>query len=331
MEKEMVSVIVAIYSVENFLERCVKCIINQTYRELEIILVDDGSPDRCPQICDTLAETDPRIRVIHKENEGSVYARRDGLLHSNGKYVLFLDGDDYADSEYVEELIQAAQAYDADVVVDSYLITTSECEFPQKVFWKPDIYEGQAAKKLKEKLIYSGVYYQFGINPALWNKLFRRDKLLACYKNVPRNITLGEDFAVCIPYIATADRIVVIDSKANYHYVQHNNSMVHQYNDKLLGNINRLIEYLDQIPFSAEIKSQLTYYYSWLLLTSLKNVGKSKLSVKEKINELNKIHQNFVLSNLISLFTKFSFRYAIVFWLFDKRQYLFLALLLSLI
>ena len=130
MEKQsetLVSVIVAIYKVEDYLKQCVQSIIGQTYHNIEIILVDDGSPDDCPVICDEFSRKDPRVCVIHKENEGSVYARRAGLMKATGQYVLMVDGDDYMDSHYIENLVCAADKDAADVVVDSLsLIHISE-------------------------------------------------------------------------------------------------------------------------------------------------------------------------------------------------------------
>ena len=102
----MISVIVPVYNVEKYLDNCVESIVNQTYKDLEIILVDDGSPDNCPAMCDEWAKKDSRIRVIHKENGGVSSARNIGLDNVTGEYIGFVDSDDYLESNMYELLLQ---------------------------------------------------------------------------------------------------------------------------------------------------------------------------------------------------------------------------------
>ena len=116
MEDRLVSVIVPVYKVEFFLRRCVESILKQTYQNMEIILVDDGSPDRCPQICDSFCRKDTRIRVIHKKNGGLSDARNVGIEAAKGEYLCFVDSDDYIQSTMLEHLVKA---------VDSCLLYTS--------------------------------------------------------------------------------------------------------------------------------------------------------------------------------------------------------------
>ena len=102
--EDLISVVVPIYNVENYIKKCVDSILSQTYKNLEIILVDDGSPDNCPQICDEYAQKDNRIKVIHKENGGLSDARNAGIDISKGKFITFIDSDDYIEKDYVEVL-----------------------------------------------------------------------------------------------------------------------------------------------------------------------------------------------------------------------------------
>lgn len=113
---ELISVVVPIYNVEKYIEKCIDSIINQTYTNLEIILVDDGSPDKCGKICDEYAKRDKRIKVIHKENGGVSSARNIGLDNLNGEYVTFIDADDYISNNYCEELLNALKTENADCV-----------------------------------------------------------------------------------------------------------------------------------------------------------------------------------------------------------------------
>lgn len=116
-QEDLISVIVPVYKVEKYLHRCVDSIINQTYKNLEIILVDDGSPDNCPKICDEYAQKDQRIKVIHKKNAGISEARNAGLEIAQGEFVAFVDSDDYIDSTMYEKMLLLAQKEKNDLVL----------------------------------------------------------------------------------------------------------------------------------------------------------------------------------------------------------------------
>ena len=115
----LISVIVPVYKVERYLDRCIQSIVDQTYRNLEIILVDDGSPDRCPQICDSFAQKDDRVFVIHKHNGGLSSARNAGLEKAHGAFIGFVDSDDYIASDMYESLLTNLQKEDADIAFTS--------------------------------------------------------------------------------------------------------------------------------------------------------------------------------------------------------------------
>jgi len=117
MSDTLVTVVIPVYKVEKYLDRCINSVVAQTYRNLEIILVDDGSPDRCPQMCDDWAEKDSRIRVIHKENQGLGMARNTGIEHARGAYICFFDSDDYIAPNTIELAYNLARKESADLVV----------------------------------------------------------------------------------------------------------------------------------------------------------------------------------------------------------------------
>lgn len=121
---ELISVIVPIYNVEKYIDRCVKSICKQTYKNLDIILVDDGSPDKCGVICDAYASHDSRIVVVHKENGGLSDARNAGLSICQGKYVTFIDSDDYIEHDYIETLYTSLVENQADISIGDYLYET---------------------------------------------------------------------------------------------------------------------------------------------------------------------------------------------------------------
>ena len=129
----LVSIIVPIYKVEPYLRRCLDSIVNQTYTNLEIILVDDGSPDTCPQICDEYAAKDKRIVVIHKENGGLSDARNAGLEISKGEYISFVDSDDWVDEKYIEILLNSAIAENTDIAIGENIQTNGFCNKPKNI------------------------------------------------------------------------------------------------------------------------------------------------------------------------------------------------------
>lgn len=118
----LISVIVPVYKVEPYLQACLDSLLASTHKQLEIILVDDGSPDRCPEICDAYAQRDNRIRVIHQENEGLVGARNTGLRHASGDYIGFIDSDDCISPVMFERLVAVMEQTGADVVCCEYNI-----------------------------------------------------------------------------------------------------------------------------------------------------------------------------------------------------------------
>ena len=118
--EELISVVVPVYNVEKYIDKCINSIINQTYKNLEIILVDDGSPDNCGNICDEYAKKDNRIIVIHKENGGVSSARNIGIKNAKGKWITFVDSDDWIENDYVEKLSKIGIQNKAEVVLCGY-------------------------------------------------------------------------------------------------------------------------------------------------------------------------------------------------------------------
>ena len=115
MEVGLVSVVLPIYNVEKYLNRCIESVVRQTYKKIEIILVDDGSPDGCPQKCDDWAKRDGRIKVVHKKNAGLGYARNTGIENASGEYICFFDSDDYIADDTIEKAYEAVKKENADI------------------------------------------------------------------------------------------------------------------------------------------------------------------------------------------------------------------------
>ena len=140
--KPLISIIIPVYKVEDYIHECISSAINQTYKNLEIILVDDASPDKCPQICDDYSKKNSRIRVIHKIHSGLSETRNAGLEICNGEYVYFLDSDDYLEEDAIESLLSEAQYHSADVVFfDSKVIrNTNKLDYPSNFYIRESLY-----------------------------------------------------------------------------------------------------------------------------------------------------------------------------------------------
>ena len=207
MNGDKVSVIVPVYKVEPFLERCIKSIQRQTYVDLEIILIDDGSPDKCGDICDKYAKRDKRIKVIHKTNGGLSAARNAGLELASGKYICFVDSDDWIDVDMIELLYKVGISRQADITECSYRNVYTDCT-KEETKCTAEIVEGDSIFSLNGMLDWK--YFK----PVAWNKLYKRD--------VIGNIRypegkIHEDEFTTYKYFYNATKLVYVDvSKYNY-------------------------------------------------------------------------------------------------------------------
>lgn len=206
----LISVIVPVYRVEKYLEQCIQSIRNQTYKKLEIILVDDGSDDKCPQICDRHAKEDDRIKVIHKENGGVDSARKAGIMIATGKYVGYVDGDDWIEPVMYEKLLMYAHKYGVDIVESGVIDSWADREIQRTSFLKEGCYKGKNfIEYVEPKLLYAGVFFRHGIEPYLPSKLFLRDKILE-FQMMPGLVNFIYNCGmVAIPCIAKAKSIYI--------------------------------------------------------------------------------------------------------------------------
>lgn len=225
MEEPLISVLVPIYKIDRYLGICVESLLNQTYKNLEIILVDDGSPDRCPEICDLYASKDARIKVIHKQNGGLVSARKAGLNAAKGKYIGYVDGDDWVGPGFYHSLYCSLRESDADIAIAGFSrdLFSSTKNILNAI--PSGVYEGSSLDEIKKKMISEGAFYRHGITTYLWNKLFKREVVEPYQMAMDVRITIGEDAATTYPAIMASKKIVITDNCA-YHYRQREDSML---------------------------------------------------------------------------------------------------------
>ncbi len=207
----MISVIVPVYNVEKYLDKCIESIVNQTYKDLEIILVDDGSTDSSPKICDEFADKDERIKVIHKQNGGVSSARNIGLEHAKGDFIGFVDSDDYIDSNMYELLLNDLIVNNSDIsVCSAFLVDNNNETKPDNIVKTQVLNKEEAVKFLSYKM-----------NNSLWNKLFRKDFFESC--RFEEGHTHGEDHLILLHILKNVQKVSFVEDSL-YYYVQHSDS-----------------------------------------------------------------------------------------------------------
>ena len=222
MNNPLVSIIVPVYNVQNSVARCLESICAQTWKNIEVILVNDGSRDESFSICEQFREKDPRIVLVDKSNSGVSETRNCGMSLARGKYVQFVDSDDYLDPDFTERLVTAAEANNADLVIAPYwmVIPANSSKATQAL---ENLQEnlGIDAEKKPDDIREYGFFYS-----VLWNKLYRRDILADHHLQFTSEVRWAEDLVFNLEYILYANVFVSI-SKAGYHYVQNPQSICH--------------------------------------------------------------------------------------------------------
>lgn len=218
----VVSIIIPVYKVEQFLDKCVESIVGQTYDALEILLVDDGSPDRCPELCDRWAERDNRVRVIHKPNEGVGKARNTGLEAASGEYIMFVDSDDYLPPDAVEVLVKRMTADGSDMAIGKNLRVYEDGHTDGSLcdFMRDGVLTGD------DFLAAMGEKEHYAVAP--WGKLYSRRALEGI--SFPPLIR-GQDLWV-FPLIVLNCRSVSVVNHLVYNYYQRPTSSVHTNQDR---------------------------------------------------------------------------------------------------
>lgn len=323
MREGLVSIVLPIYGVEKYLDRCINSVVNQTYPNLEIILVDDGSPDNCPYMCDAWAKKDCRIQVIHKENAGQGMARNTGIEHAHGEYICFVDSDDYIALDTVEKCIVAAKKNDADVVLFGFNRVSSSGEISESIVPK------------LEKLHYQGEEIREFFLPALVGMDPNTGKICnlsmsisMCFYSMnlirrtnwrvvsEREIISEDVFSLLLLYSDVKKATVI--PEALYYYCLNLQSFTHTYRcdqfDKIKYFYDECTRVCDQLGYSDNVKSRLPNCYFDFTIAALKLIASSDCSDKkeEMIKILSDQHLKDILAGWQISFQKKAKR--MLFW-----------------
>lgn len=331
---DLVSVVLPIYNVEQYLDQCIISIVNQTYKNLEIILVDDGSPDNCPKICDDWAQKDSRIKVVHKQNAGLGMARNTGIDNASGKFIFFFDSDDYVDTTIVEKCVLSAQQHHSDVVV----------------FGRFDVYENgkiQPCALKNDKPVYKHneivntilpcvFTYELGFGVSAWGKMYNLD----IFRNnnlrfVSEREIISEDAYFSLALFSKINVLSIVDESL-YYYRKRSNSLSRIYKkDRQTKNdifLNKCIDYIENENLPQHIGNHIKARYHGLTLGTLMQISRCDLDKKEKRRELRSIYHNKTLrKTLTSEVLKLDYKFPRLFWRTLKlRLYPLCTLLLNL-
>lgn len=283
---DKISVIVPIYKVEDYLHKCVNSIINQTYINLEIILVDDGSPDNCPMICDEYTKKDSRIRVVHKKNGGLSDARNAGIDIATGEYLMFIDSDDFVDVEMMESMMKNMIDNNVDMVV---------CNI-KYVYEDREVVKYNQADRILDRYEAMEEYLKDGVVQAVaWNKLYKKSLINDMRYKVGKT---NEDEFFTYKVVDKTDK-VYYNSRPFYNYIQRDSSIMGKYSINRLDGVEASYERLNFIKerypdlYEKEKKTFINLcIYSYQIILKEPNLDKNKQGRKILNNYTKKIKFN---------------------------------------
>lgn len=309
MMNPLVSVVVPIYNVEAFLNRCVSSVVQQTYSNLEIILVDDGSPDRCPQICDDWAQKDSRIKVIHKENAGLGMARNTGIEHATGRFICFLDSDDYIDPETIEESLQCALDSSAEVVLFGRKWINKHGELFQMEVPRAEkkCFSGKEVQELLLPDVIHGGSKEArckNLRLSACTALFSMELVERCHwRFVSERENISEDSHASIWLYRHVTCAAVLE-KAYYNYVQNTSSLTRTFRPDRFGKIVQSYKQTKALASLYEnagtIEKRISELYLGFLIAAMKQIAACGESVPVKFKNIHAIVQDPTTQSIVN-------------------------------
>lgn len=297
-----VSVIVPIYNVERYLSRCMDSLLNQTMQEIEIILVDDGSPDSCPSMCDEYAQNDNRIRVVHKRNAGLGLARNSGLEIAQGEYVAFIDSDDYIDETFLEKLYTVASQYDVQAAYCGINTVNSGNKIINRRKEVPAItlFEGnQECRRIGLDMVANPEKVENSrFMMSVWHSIFKLDFLLKHeIKFCSERDFISEDMIFDIDFFSVAERVVYIPD-CLYYYCHNESSLSRKFNImRYKRNIIHYRELLRRMPLRGFNKDEINSahkYLIWVIRNFLYTLYREPIPISDKRKVLKNILESDV-------------------------------------
>ena len=292
-----VSVIVPVFNAQDYLERCINSLINQTLKEIEIILVDDGSSDNSLSICKNFAKTDSRVKVLHQDNSGASAARNAGLLMAQGRYIGFVDADDYVEKNMYYQLVHCLNECNADIAI--FNLFTNEKE--TKAFLKSGLYQKEdIIKEIYPRLICRvNSENQAVIRGAVWCKLFSKKLLDDNSIKYNEELVYNQDSLFSIDAILNCDKVICLSEKYLYHHFVVDGSITKRYIDNLWNRQLLLASELTRITLheNFDFSSQIKKKTFDIAVYSIENEAKKRnnQSLRKKLKNIKKIINDPIL------------------------------------
>ena len=291
------SIIVPVYNVEKYLEECLDSILAQTFKDYELILVDDGSTDQSSAICQRYSNKNDAVKVICKKNGGQTSARKVGVEVSCGKYIGFVDADDKIEKTMYDKLCNEAIKNNADVVICDVLQWEGDKIYPIK----QGLNGGVFSKKTLEEEIYpymlfDGKYYEFGFLPAVWNKIYRSDILKKNQFAVNNSIRIGEDAACSYLCILDSSKVSYLKNDYEYYYRINRESTCQNWTNKNISSASILLDYLYKRLIengNPNVMEQYWYYYNYMLTNMIFEYEEYRIKYRLKTNVVSEFKEFF--------------------------------------
>ncbi|WP_270504841.1 glycosyltransferase family 2 protein [Eubacterium limosum] len=296
--KCLISVVIPVFNVEPYLRKCINSIVSQTFEKIEIIIVDDGSTDRSGIISDEY-KNDCRVKVIHKSNEGAAEARKIGVKAASGKYIAFVDSDDWIEYNTFEIISKVIDRYNADIItwgfstvsIDNYVESKMNYNYCSGFYNEDDIVEKIYPTSLSNS---KGIWGRDYI-PALWNKVFKKELIVKNIDSINKEIIIGEDLALSFSCLLDAKSIYILNDQFLYYYRNTPYSIMKRYNKNYLHSTIKLIDCLDKCVEKVgvyDFKKQINANTIFFIIDILKNELKNEFySPKELAQLIKKVIQ----------------------------------------
>lgn len=304
MKTELVSVVVPIYNVERYLNRCVESIINQTYTNLEIILVDDGSTDKCPEICEEWRSKDSRIKVIHKENAGLGMARNTGIENAKGDYICFFDSDDYIESKTIETAMLEAKKTNADVVAFGLSDVDENGNIVRSVIPKPFkmSYSGDEVQEdlLPDMIFAAGLDLMLSACIMLFSMQMIKESY---WRFVSERTIIAEDVYSLINLFSGIKTMSFVPESL-YNYCKNEGSLTHTYRkdryEKIKLYYDECMKMCKRHAYNDKVLTRIGLTYFSFTIAAMKQIVMSNIRFREKFKAIYDIVNDKHLHNVIS-------------------------------
>ena len=317
----LVSVIIPIYNKEKYLERCIKSVINQTYKNFELILINDGSIDNCGFICDQYAKSDERIKVIHKDNGGVSNARNVGINQAKGEYITFIDADDYVQKEFLEKLVKPIIDNNVDVSICGFETHDS---YTDKLLNSNKYYKKFCCNIQTFLTNYFQPLYHNDVINRVTNKLLKKSIIDKYQLQFDERYSNHEDRIFMIQIISKSNSIANLD-ECLYNYMTNiKDSLVrqYQYNDIEANWIlfHTIYNFLTKNKASEEIYNYIYNNFGYRFASCISRMyRKSKLSSRDEYNIFNDLINNDTYQTILVHTTPINIKYKVLFYLFRRK------------